>query len=413
VDDEFDKGMAEVLLQILFKAQSFTKKLPSEWVYSEGGASTRRLARFVCVKDAATARHWLRMWRELPEEMSEKEAASLRTWVGAWARELGWLDLPQAGLGNAPPLDRARAVFCEGTQISLDDPPKTRGKPNTIVLLDLRLSRESSGRTYSPSEFPSTLLCREIKGHKKSLPVIIFTASRQATNYAELMEEATPFDGWLTKEAPDVPEDDENSAKSLLYLLTRLHLFSGLTDYDPDWGWTTDAQLRYLKMSVGESREKCLGAVTDKANELFEKVRADTFSTEFLDAARRSALLELRGFFSSACQALAFSDVVSVFVARRVVVATLLLTAKVKDSDIEWDVKSFYQRLVGGERAEAVKYISDYLNFREALWLRTYTPKLLGLLMPQEIEWLVKQELGWDKIRFLKNFLKRRNRSGG
>jgi len=72
VDDQFEKGWADVLLSLLFRRHLFTYKTDHEAVYAEpaengrSGMSDLRWARMVCVDSAERARYWLDYWDQMP-----------------------------------------------------------------------------------------------------------------------------------------------------------------------------------------------------------------------------------------------------------------------------------------------------------------------------------------------------------
>jgi len=81
VDDEFDKGVADTLLQVLFRQTAFTVQYQEQAVYSSKQNDVAK-ARFVCVKTAEAARNWLRYWGDLPFSEEALDAMS-RGWVHA------------------------------------------------------------------------------------------------------------------------------------------------------------------------------------------------------------------------------------------------------------------------------------------------------------------------------------------
>lgn len=397
VDDEYEKGMAEVLLRIFFKTTEFTKKCDSEWVYSpvtdESSPSSRK-AHFVCVKDEERARYWLAKWGDIDIGHDQD---GFKSWCKNWARALGWQDFPPnaPGLVTQEPLDIARVALAggkDGVEV-LDNDAATPVKMTTIVLLDLRLEKEGLGRVYYVRDLPSVKLRTEIKDQKPSIPVIIYTASRQAMNFAEIMEDATGLDGWLCKEAPDIKEDAQNSKRALQYLLARVYLFAGAsTWYREQLGWDLNQKRAYGSMFDSEYRNDCLTYVGQKATEFFEMVRSGKFAE--LNARSNKGLV---GFIQERVQFPQFTDVASTLVARRVAVSALLFTSQVREGVLEWDPLEFIGRLRGDyarnrAESEGKRYPSKAVNFRRECWLASYEPdKLVTLLLAEEVDWLRSQ----------------------
>ena len=403
VDDEYEKGTAEVLLRIFFRTTKFTKKIDSEWVYSEeiGGPSrSTRKARLVCVKDTERARYWLAKWGELDIEETQE---GVELWYKNWAKALGWPHFPPTSTDPEPPtpLELARLALAPGTGGAevLDNEAAAPIRMTTIVLLDLRLKKKGLGAMYAVRNLPSVRLRTEIKDQKPSLPVIMYTASRQAMNFAEIMEDATKLDGWLCKEAPDIKEDDQNSKKAFQYLLARIHLFAGASAwYREELQWELVEKTAYGNMIDSEFRKVCLSYVGQKATELFEMVKSGEFANQ--SARCNKAFL---GFIQERVQIPQFADVAPVLVARRVAVATLLLTSGVRREVLEWDPLEFIGRLRGDyarsrAESEGKRYPSKAVNFRRECWLASYEPaKLASLLLAEEVDWLRDQ--AWPRNR--------------
>jgi len=389
VDDEFDRGMAEVLLQVLFRQSRFTKTVAGEWVYSESVADGAFKARLVCVKDASLARNWLIKWGELPVDDPTSITTSWKRWLENWIKELGWKDFPPPGLSAESILERDRTAFAAawGKALPLDDDVASPKKMTTIVLLDLRLSREKSERTYVTRELPSVKLRSDIKAHKGDLPVILFTASRQATNYAEIMSDAGPIDGWLCKEAPDIPEDDKNSRNALDYLLGRIYLYSTVGSwYRETMDWSPEKKSEYSAMYDDPKREEYLAVVTENADSLYELAESGNFAKRAGERPFWGVIQELVDYPEP------YTRLIQRLVARRVVIASLLFTAEVKDSLPKWNVEKFAGLIRGAKIAETAKYPSDVVNFRRDLWLASYREEeLLGLLLREEHAWLLRK----------------------
>ncbi|MGH8556726.1 MAG: hypothetical protein ACRESZ_04550, partial [Methylococcales bacterium] len=155
VDDEFDKGLAEVLLQMLFKAPEFSFRLDGEWVYSPDG-----WARLVCVKSIREAACWLRHWGE----MDVFDALGLnedvwREWAGRWASNLG-RDIRRMESDQSD--DISKDVLSHGV-----DRSPTGIKPTTVLLLDLHLDKREAAILYDPYEMTSVRLWKAIKDENK------------------------------------------------------------------------------------------------------------------------------------------------------------------------------------------------------------------------------------------------------
>jgi hypothetical protein len=392
--------MAEVLLRVFFRTTIFTKKIESEWVYSEhtdAVSPSSRKARLVCVKDAERARYWLAKWGELDLGQS---VLGFQSWYRNWAEILGGSQ-PSRGLKGQDPqtaLERASQAFAPGTGGSevLDNDAAAPVRMTTVVLLDLRLEKKGLGPIYAVRDLPSVRLRAEIKEQKPSLPVIIYTASRQAMNFAEIMEDATELDGWLCKEAPDMKEDDQNSKRAFQYLLARVHLFAAASAwYREELKWEPNAKIAYGNMFDSEYRDPCLRYVGQKATELFQMVKDDKFGVE-IEATRKAFL----GFIQEKVQFPQFSDVIAILIARRVAVGTLLHTARVEKGVMQWSGSEFITCLRGGYWAKMAKDDAPYraVNFRRECWLGRHEPdKLINLLLTEEVEWLRNQE--WPRNR--------------
>jgi len=76
----------------------------------------------------------------------------------------------------------------------------------------------------------------------------MFTASRQALNFAQAMGKDWEVDGWLIKESPDIKADPQNSANAALYLLKQVHLLLGEKEwYRDEMNWCFGDRLRYSR----------------------------------------------------------------------------------------------------------------------------------------------------------------------
>ena len=387
VDDDFDKGLAEVLLQILFRKEQFQRKLEDEWVYSEQTYKDS-WARFVAVKDIAGAVCWLDHWH--PElELREPKLlgdSDCQAWKGRWAQVLN--------------LSRDRQVERTSVKDILEpiDDPGARPKPTqTILLLDLRLRGDPPGPIYATEQMKSVQLREAIKAKDPDFPVIMLTASRQAVNFAAVMAGAREVDGWLTKEAPDVPADEENSSRAVHYLLERLHLFACLRDwYRPEMNWQLKWKLDYARLYNSPHRDQCQKWVSEKATEIFDQwVRGERPQGTFYKAIESE--LGNPGEVPPAHRGLAVR-----LVARRVAVATLLHTAHWQEAMPTWDLAQWAAMVPARHlRPDEIRYPSEVVNFTEQLWFRSYLPDLVDSLLKEEYGWL----LGWrwdqnaDQIR--------------
>jgi hypothetical protein len=270
VDDEFDKGVADTLLQVFFRQTAFTVQDREQAVYSSKQNDVAK-ARFVCVKTAEAARNWLRYWGELRFSDEALDAMS-RGWVharrtndecrsfGEWLFGLGSnlgyseervrsilkLGSPDDGSPEVPEVENPLLEVAKDVLSEIDNPDGPPKRMSVVMILDLRLEKGAVPELYDAGFFSSAALRRDVKRAQPKLPIIMFTASRQAMNYASIMAEATDIDGWLCKEAPDSPEDVENSMKALLYLVSRVHMFSGMSDWwHKELGWGPEEEAEY------------------------------------------------------------------------------------------------------------------------------------------------------------------------
>jgi hypothetical protein len=262
VDDEFDKGFDAVLLAMLFGSRLSEGKdvfrRDGELVYaplcnSLNDSPERRVARFVCARDAELAKYWLTGWSDIPFDDSDLQPTDTLEvekfklhfkWAKEWCRKEKALF--SAEYSACTVLDE---IFAEvnpqkmffdlngrlGTEVpgrmlqnlGVGKPPHgDQRKMKTVVLLDLHLTRTPAAlSTFDPKYLPSLQLRKELKEKKKEqrVPVIFFTSSRNVANYLPALTAGSQLDGWFPKEAPDVPEDDDNSGRSAAYLLDRIY----------------------------------------------------------------------------------------------------------------------------------------------------------------------------------------------
>lgn len=370
VDDEFDKGLAEVLLQILFKAPEFSFRLDGECVYSPDG-----WARLVCVKSIREAACWLRWWGE------EKTFAELgfdeelgRQWIDHWVAALGlnadWMEGDQfEDIGNN--------ILSRG----VDNRP-ARIKPTTVLLLDLHLEKDEATAIYDPHEMASVRLWKAIKDEHKDLPIIVFTASRQAMNYSAIMEQAGQSDGWLTKEGPDITLDNQHSSWAALYLLERIHMFSCLKDwYRDEFDWQIPWKEEYSNAYLSPVWQESQNHITSEASRIFRALQTDPNTVGSLYS---TLYQNVKNHVTPA-----YFPLEILLIARRLAVAALLETAEWSKGLPKWNLDKFKSRLNCSSRGKKqLKYANDVLNFTTMLWFRSYTPKIIGLLLPEEYRWL-------------------------
>jgi len=385
VDDEFHKGSAEVLLRILFRQYHFTMQLNNEWVYSESSESdpSDRWARFVCVRSAELARNWLAYLDGIAIEDTTQQH-SWKEWLAGWYQALS----PSAKKRghSLDPVD----VFSENREFVLDRRSAGPRVKSTIVLLDLRLDPPREA-LYSIKDLSSYALRRAIKSEKPELPVIMFTASRQLLNFAELLDSSSEVDGWFVKEGPDIPVDREdiNSANAVAYLLERLHLYSTLRGwYRPSFDWTLDRKLAYAKLFHSKQAAAVFADIAQLSSTLFQQIIERNWGGEHSDTDTYWVFIQKRVPPTPfpLCQTL---------VARRVALAALFWTADMTPSGPEWNADSFVRLLPGRPTKKIVKWVYDKLNFNQVLWMRS--SGIPSQLLQEEIEWLQKVEWPAEK----------------
>lgn len=389
VDDEFDKGLGEVLLQILFKQSKFTSKNGSaEWVYSETTVKGD-WARLVCVKSADAAAHWLTYWGNL--EASKSTEDQYKKWYGNWAETLN-VSLSLHG-NEADPRDALERV---------DNPQAQPKGANTVVLLDIRLETGEQREPYAPQELSSMKLLNLIKQQENPVPVIMNTASRQAMNYAIAMESASMFDGWLTKEGPDMSLDNTNSTRAVHYLLERLHEFACTHEwYREELEWEPEWKREYSKLRSHPKWEDSLSRITEIARNLFISIQEEAFCSGYDDYCSD-------GTNESAAKGLGWADSWGEYnhtgadictplerrlVLRRVIIAALLQTADLEAGGrLKWNVEKFNGLIPGKGFRKKIKAVYDIVrNFNVEVWLRSSRPELLEMLLREEYIWLLNQ----------------------
>jgi hypothetical protein len=399
VDDEFDKGMADVLLQILFGVKSFTRQMKDEWVYSETSEKDPELrwARFVCVRSADLALNWLAHWDEIPGTCVESKA-DWNKWLENWNHELtGQPIKASANLSSQEILGENRSMVLDCLRAG----PRSR---YSAMLLDLRL-KPVTETLYSIRDFPSVQLRSTVKTHRPELPVIIFTASRQTMNSAELLDSTREIDGWLVKEGPDIPVDreDANSASAVAYLLERIHLYSTLALwYRESFGWDTKRKLSCAQLYNSTHSRKLLDEVSQTSQNLFDGIRQGSISCQPGDT--------FLAFIQSKVSPHPF-PVSQTLVARRVAVGVLLLCANIQSGRLEWDAdaaEAFDGLLPGRATKKLVIAVYDKLNFNQVLWMRS--SNILSQLLEEEFEWLKRQNWPPEKQDVLLASLSRERR---
>jgi hypothetical protein len=249
-------------------------------------------------------------------------------------------------------------VFAQNREFVLDRHSAGPRIKSTIVLLDLRLEPVRAA-LYSVKDFPSFGLRRAIKAEKPDLPVIMFTASRQILNFAELLDSSRDIDGWFIKEGPDiaVDEHDSNSANSAAYLLERIHLYSTLAGwYRNSFGWDTDRKLAYARLFHSEQSSTVFAEIGRLATEILIQTQ------EGQTGWKREGTDTFLSFVQDRVPPSPF-PVAQTLVARRVAIAALLRTADLTPGGLEWNADEFDRFLPGRPSKKIVKAVYDKLNF--------------------------------------------------
>lgn len=419
VDDEFDKGIADTLLQVLFRQTAFTVQSSEQAIYKWDPNNAPK-ARLVCVKTAEAARNWLRYWGELPfseealETMShgllseqcarQPETKSFKNWLFETHCALGGSEKSfKDALQRLAPdeIDTAEADKClleaAGTLLSkLDDLEASPKRMTTVMILDLRLEKGAVPELYDAGYFSSTALRREVKHVQPKLPILMFTASRQAMNYATIMAEATNIDGWLCKEAPDSPEDIENSTNSLLYLISQVHMFGGMAEWwHPGLDWVKTDEKEYGEFYSSPQFESSIEHVDREATRLLRLIHRDTFS-------KVPPFAGLRGKLAPPLFQILNHKIEPLLVARRLIVGTLLMTSTPNGQSLTWDPTEFVRRIRGDDyigplvRKGIAIYVSKFGNQRE-FWFPSLAPDgILQALLKDELLWLQSQD--WPRL---------------
>lgn len=382
VDDEFEKGLADVLLKILFRASKFNFQLDGEWVYSEDNR-----ARLVCVKSIREAACWLKHWEGiniLGALGLDREV--LVQWVEKWAHKLSRHSLTRNDIYQTPEIDwDVLGEGCGAANIVDKRSSSRTVQPCTVLLLDLHLERREADALYDPRQMTSARLWRAVKDEKEELPILIFTASRQAMNYSAIIEAAGPSDGWLTKEGPDITQGDNTqsdkySSHAALYLLERLHMFSSRSGwYRPEFHWETAWIQEYAAARLSPDWDKSQQHVAAQATRIYQNLQTLSDPTQ-------PFLTNINALFTP----MHFS-LENKLVQRRVAVAALLETAIWDNNAPKANADEFMERLHCRPKKDPPTYVSDVQNFKE-LWFASYKPeKVVTLLLPEEREWLMAQ----------------------
>lgn len=381
VDDEFDKGLAEVLLNLLFKVSDFSFKTQNEWVYTK-----EKKAKMVCTKSITEAALWLNHWGEMDvcEHLDVIKDEAIIDWVDRWA---AFLERNPAWRNNLELEELSTEIFDdESDDTKIVDKLSQGGiQPTTIILLDLHLIKQEASALYDPSNMSSVRLWRAIKDENDNLPIIIFTASRQTMNYMSIMEVAGKFDGWLTKEGPDMTLTAEQSSRASVYLLERLHMFNAIRSwYRNEINWDPSWRGEYSAANQCSHWNDCLQHIADESTKIFSAMR-DNPSGFF------NGGLNLSDNIESLFTPLHFS-IENKLVKRRVAVAALLITAgKKKNGQLNWEIEAC-QKLLNCKPAlifGKLEQPSHLFNFNHVLWFKANKPdRLLASLLIEEYSWL-------------------------
>lgn len=406
VDDEFDKGLADALLKILFGDVEFSNCLPdgSERAYCAPGTDPEKgnWARFVCVKNTQAAAHWLRFWREFKQSREATES-TYHQWLLRWMRRSN-LNVPESLRHLSLQMDQRERLTilssCEDAlesgqgeaRVPLDARRARPARPVTVILLDLRLSRDEPEASYSPNDFESLRFRNALKGDKSDLPVVMLTASRQALNYVAAMAGAGPQDGWLMKEAPDVAVDDGNSSRSVHYLLNRLHVFSALGEwYRPELGWSSEQIREFAAFWSRPDRDQLLETSRQEATEIFNKAKDPGITVPRAD--ETTPPVRLLGYVKTLH---AWTHpLLPLLVARKVGIACLLQTANWMATEPVWNAAALNQMVPQDElnKCYAVDGIYEAVAFHRDLWIPGRASPVTRLLI-EEYQWLLEQAWG-------------------
>jgi hypothetical protein len=396
IDDEWQKGTGDVLLNILFRQEAFTYRSGHEAVFSENKPLPRQeasWARMVCVDSVERAEHWLRYWGMLPppEGDTADETDSTRQWCAEWSQVLGRRVSHHSE-------HTVEDVLAHGNEC-VDHPKARPVDVMTVVVLDLRLSRDQVQPIYHPSELPSLQFRSRLKALDQDVPVLMFTASRQANNAITALQNGDESDGWLVKEAPDVLMDDANSSRAVLYLIERLHSLSELYSwYRSELEWSNEERSAYSRLHLHPDRESILGYISHRSTELFNGMLEGRF---------KRTSLQFKDFIAKEAPKRRLS-IEQVLISRRLVVSALLWTCKPDPKNPEWEVDAFSELLPGAyDKRRMIKAPYNRVNFNTVLWMRSRD--ILLQLLKEEIQWL--WDLPWPENRRVQisNYLSQAN----
>jgi hypothetical protein len=381
VDDEFNRGLAEVLLKILFASACFTfAKVDTDGLVSEAfycdDKGERRWIRLACVKTARDGVNWLKHWKYVQEEENSLSSGFI-DWLDTWRASI-------SAQGAAPNTYNDRGNFLRRAEDAFDSPTAPPTKPTTVVLLDLRLVKEEPEVVSDPNQLESLRFREWLKNQGVVIPVVMLTASRQVLNYAAAMSGAAPHDGWLTKEAPDVPLDDRNSARAVHYLLERLHLYSTLLEwYGDHLKWKLEWINEYSDFWCDQRRDDLLRQVSELASKTFKDAQSNR-----CDVDRKQ---QFWGFIRATVGSAAH-PLVAFLVARRVALACLLYTTDWNAGTPMWNVANFARIVPHDPRGRVEETIDDIVNFGRDLHIPT-TKSPEKHLLREEYDWLLAQNL--------------------
>lgn len=385
VDDEFDQGLADVLLGILFKDAKFNfkNKNNTEWVYSDTTDTDKPWARLVCVRSADLAAHWLSYWGDINKRDRDDEwvfCLGENEWLSQWSEEHNQNEQENAeevllNIDYRPSSGNIKA------QLAAKEASVKRNK-RTVVLLDLRLETNEQKGSYKPEMLKSMQLRKLIKLNRKAAPVIMLTASRQAMNYAMVMEDAERADGWLTKEGPDINLDPQNSAQSVHYLLRRFHR-EPVGWYRDDMKWNDELWYSYydfrknpdwhsLQVEIETAASTCYQAAMNEYND--EVYKATPFSAW------------AKKYFNFT------NEVSNILACRLFAFGMLFATGNIENEKYSNNLTAFNSRIPGCSfiTRKVVHSIKDVVNFDRDLG-SSYRFLDKGLLLREEYVWLRKQ----------------------
>lgn len=380
VDNEFDKGLADVLLGILFKDGKFIKnEKAGEWVCSDKINPDKPWACLVCVKSADLAVHWLTYWGDINKfddgyrgiiwPFDTDEQAWLRTW-----QERNSTVVSQKRL-------KPEDVLCN---IDIPTQESINKSKDAVVLLDLRLEPHEQKGAYDPAMLKSVRLRRLIKLKSNPAPVIMMTASRQTKNYSLVMENATDADGWLMKEGPDIIEDDKESARSVHYLLQRIHQSAARAEwYRPEMNWGKEPLRLVDKFRAKPNWIELLKEIQFNATKCFEEAIKNLNEESYKNTSPPEWMDK---YYSSYAK-----NTPERFLARRLFAFGMFLyIGEIKNNILKTDKAQFHAKMPGSKKRKDTPPIASVFNF-ENICLSGYTDLHDKRLLEEEYDWLLKQ----------------------